>query len=64
VKAAGDVLVNLLGEEMVLDAMDGFELVRRLPSVIATRSKPISLLRETITVPQGGNGLQSGAHCV
>ncbi|HET6843535.1 MAG TPA: hypothetical protein VFK06_17920 [Candidatus Angelobacter sp.] len=63
-KAAGDALVNILGEEMVLDAMDGFELVRRMPSMIATRSKPISLLRETIMVPAAGNCLESGVQCV
>jgi len=63
-KVAGDALVNILGEEMVLDALDGFELVRRLPSLIAAQAKPISLLRETIMATPVGNCLESGVQYV
>jgi hypothetical protein len=63
-KVAADVLCNLLGEEVVLDAMTDFDVVLKFPSLIARRSAPISLLRETIMATQVGNCLESGVQYV
>jgi hypothetical protein len=50
-QAAADVLVNLVGEEVVLDVIHDFGLLNTLAPLAALRTKPIRLLRETVAGP-------------
>ncbi|HET6843533.1 MAG TPA: hypothetical protein VFK06_17910 [Candidatus Angelobacter sp.] len=50
-QAAADVLVNLVGEEVVLDVISDFCLLNTLEPLAAMSTKPIRLLRETVAGP-------------
>src|SRR5579859_2306930 len=50
-QAAADALVNLLGEEVVLEVINDFGLLNSLVPLATLRSKPIRLLRETVAGP-------------
>jgi hypothetical protein len=50
-QAAADVLVNLVGEEVVLDVIHDFGLVNTLEPLEALSTKPLWLLRETVAGP-------------
>jgi len=50
-QAAADVLVNLVGEEVVLDVIHDFGLVNTLEPLEALSTKPLWLLRETVADP-------------
>lgn len=51
-QVAADVLVDLLGEEVVLNAINDFCLLNTLEPLTAMGTKPIRLLRETVAGPR------------